>query len=60
LRWLYARRKPNQSFKIAFDQEIHPPGWDRIAAAARRRAPRGGQPSCPSRCDLLARDTPDC
>ena len=23
LRWLYARRKPNQSFKIAFDQEIH-------------------------------------
>ncbi|MEV6983267.1 lysine--tRNA ligase [Sphaerisporangium sp. NPDC051017] len=22
LRWLYARRKPNQSFKIAFDQEI--------------------------------------
>jgi lysyl-tRNA synthetase class 1 len=23
LRWLYARRKPAQSFKIAFDQEIH-------------------------------------
>ncbi|WP_165985193.1 lysine--tRNA ligase [Streptomyces sp. YIM 98790] len=23
LRWLYARRKPNQSFKVAFDQEIH-------------------------------------
>ncbi|MFH9297092.1 lysine--tRNA ligase [Streptomyces sp. NPDC017520] len=22
LRWLYARRRPNQSFKIAFDQEI--------------------------------------
>ncbi|WP_245646808.1 lysine--tRNA ligase [Microtetraspora niveoalba] len=22
LRWVYARRKPNQSFKIAFDQEI--------------------------------------
>ncbi|NUR83560.1 MAG: lysine--tRNA ligase [Nonomuraea sp.] len=22
LRWLYARRKPNQSFKVAFDQEI--------------------------------------
>ncbi|TJZ51863.1 lysine--tRNA ligase [Streptomyces piniterrae] len=22
LRWLYARRKPNQAFKIAFDQEI--------------------------------------
>jgi lysyl-tRNA synthetase class 1 len=23
LRWLYARRRPNQSFNIAFDQEIH-------------------------------------
>src|SRR5262245_43239847 len=23
LRWLYARRRPNQSFKISFDQEIH-------------------------------------
>ncbi|MFG3437939.1 lysine--tRNA ligase [Nonomuraea sp. NPDC047897] len=23
LRWLYARRKPSQSFKVAFDQEIH-------------------------------------
>ncbi|WP_299537988.1 lysine--tRNA ligase [uncultured Streptomyces sp.] len=23
LRWLYARRRPNQSFKIAFDQEIN-------------------------------------
>jgi lysyl-tRNA synthetase class 1 len=23
LRWLYARRRPNQSFKIAFDQEIY-------------------------------------
>ncbi|MEV0582854.1 lysine--tRNA ligase [Nonomuraea sp. NPDC050310] len=23
LRWLYARRKPNQSFNVAFDQEIH-------------------------------------
>jgi lysyl-tRNA synthetase, class I len=23
LRWLYARRRPNQSFKVAFDQEIH-------------------------------------
>ncbi|MBO8196315.1 lysine--tRNA ligase [Streptomyces oryzae] len=22
LRWMYARRKPNQSFKVAFDQEI--------------------------------------
>jgi lysyl-tRNA synthetase class 1 len=23
LRWLYARRRPNQSFKVAFDQELH-------------------------------------
>ncbi|GAA4055736.1 lysine--tRNA ligase [Nonomuraea soli] len=23
LRWLYARRRPNQSFNVAFDQEIH-------------------------------------
>ncbi|WP_067395153.1 lysine--tRNA ligase [Streptomyces sp. F-3] len=34
LRWLYARRKPNQSFKIAFDQEIQRlyDEWDRLTA----------------------------
>ncbi|MFI5819530.1 lysine--tRNA ligase [Streptomyces rishiriensis] len=34
LRWLYARRKPNQSFKIAFDQEIQRlyDEWDRLEA----------------------------
>lgn len=33
LRWLYARRKPNQSFKIAFDQEIQRlyDEWDSLA-----------------------------
>ncbi|WP_066943688.1 lysine--tRNA ligase [Microtetraspora fusca] len=33
LRWLYARRKPNQSFKIAFDQEIQRlyDEWDALA-----------------------------
>lgn len=33
LRWLYARRKPNQSFKIAFDQEIQRlyDEWDKLA-----------------------------
>ncbi|MFD7709181.1 lysine--tRNA ligase [Streptomyces sp. NPDC059786] len=33
LRWLYARRRPNQSFKIAFDQEIQRlyDEWDRLA-----------------------------
>ncbi len=32
LRWLYARRRPNQSFKIAFDQEIQRlyDEWDRL------------------------------
>ncbi|WP_245769736.1 lysine--tRNA ligase [Streptomyces indicus] len=34
LRWLYARRKPNQSFKIAFDQEIQRlyNEWDKLEA----------------------------
>ncbi|MFJ2744491.1 lysine--tRNA ligase [Streptomyces sp. NPDC087440] len=33
LRWLYARRKPNQSFKIAFDQEIQRlyDEWDKLS-----------------------------
>ncbi|MET7436320.1 lysine--tRNA ligase [Streptomyces sp. NPDC004082] len=34
LRWLYARRRPNQSFKIAFDQEIQRlyDEWDKLEA----------------------------
>ncbi|HKE64844.1 MAG TPA: lysine--tRNA ligase [Micromonosporaceae bacterium] len=34
LRWLYARRRPNQSFKIAFDQEIQRTydEWDALGA----------------------------
>lgn len=34
LRWLYARRRPNQSFKIAFDQEIQRlyDEWDKLCA----------------------------
>ncbi|MFI9049584.1 lysine--tRNA ligase [Streptomyces sp. NPDC053427] len=34
LRWLYARRKPNQAFKIAFDQEIQRlyDEWDKLAS----------------------------
>ncbi|MFF8960506.1 lysine--tRNA ligase [Streptomyces sp. NPDC014894] len=34
LRWLYARRRPNQSFKIAFDQEIQRlyDEWDKLVA----------------------------
>ncbi|HEY0533303.1 MAG TPA: lysine--tRNA ligase, partial [Actinoplanes sp.] len=36
LRWLYARRRPNQSFKVAFDQEIQRlyDEWDSLAAKA--------------------------
>ena len=39
LRWLYARRRPNQSFKIAFDQEIQRlyDEWDTLDAQGRRR-----------------------
>jgi len=34
LRWMYARRRPNQSFKIAFDSEIQRlyDEWDALAA----------------------------
>jgi lysyl-tRNA synthetase class 1 len=34
VRWLYARRRPNQSFKIAFDQEIQRlyDEWDKLDA----------------------------
>lgn len=34
IRWLYARRRPNQSFKIAFDQEIQRlyDEWDKLDA----------------------------
>ena len=52
LRWLYARRRPNQSFKIAFDQEIQRlyDEWDALdrkvadgaGAARRRRRVRAG------------------
>jgi lysyl-tRNA synthetase class 1 len=34
LRWLYARRRPNQSFTISFDQEVHRlyDEWDALGA----------------------------
>ncbi|MFB7459769.1 MULTISPECIES: lysine--tRNA ligase [unclassified Streptomyces] len=40
LRWLYARRRPNQSFKIAFDQEIQRlyDEWDKLAAKVADRS----------------------
>ena len=39
LRWLYARRRPNQSFKIAFDQEIQRlyDEWDALDRQGRER-----------------------
>ena len=44
LRWLYARRRPNQSFSIAFDQEIHRL-YDEWDALGRKVADGGGQPA---------------
>ncbi|WP_240135470.1 lysine--tRNA ligase [Streptomyces sp. MUM 178J] len=44
LRWLYARRKPNQSFKIAFDQEIQRlyDEWDKLEAKVAGGASQAG------------------
>ncbi|MFD7511921.1 lysine--tRNA ligase [Streptomyces sp. NPDC059853] len=44
LRWLYARRKPNQSFKIAFDGEIQRT-YDEWDALARKVADGTAQPA---------------
>ncbi|MGP3916423.1 lysine--tRNA ligase [Nonomuraea sp. 10N515B] len=44
LRWLYARRKPAQSFKIAFDQEIHRL-YDEWDALGRKVAAGQAQPA---------------
>ena len=41
LRWLYARRRPNQSFKVAFDVELTRL-YDEWDATARRVAAAGG------------------
>ena len=46
LRWLYVRRRPNQSFTVAFDNEIHRlyDEWDALASriAAGTEQPREG------------------
>jgi lysyl-tRNA synthetase class 1 len=44
LRWLYARRRPNQSFKIAFDQEIQRT-YDEWDALGRKIADGSAQPA---------------
>lgn len=43
LRWLYARRRPNQSFKVAFDQEIQRT-YDEWDALVRKIADGVAQP----------------
>ncbi|WP_369200745.1 lysine--tRNA ligase [Streptomyces sp. PU-14G] len=44
LRWMYARRKPNQSFKVAFDQEIQRT-YDEWDALGRKIADGSAQPA---------------
>jgi lysyl-tRNA synthetase, class I len=44
LRWLYARRRPNQSFKVAFDQEIQRT-YDEWDALERKLAAGSAQPA---------------
>ncbi|MEW2456330.1 lysine--tRNA ligase [Streptomyces albus] len=44
LRWLYARRKPNQSFKVAFDQEIQRT-YDEWDALTRKISDGSAQPA---------------
>ncbi|MFG1947494.1 lysine--tRNA ligase [Nonomuraea sp. NPDC048826] len=44
LRWLYARRKPSQSFKVAFDQEIQRL-YDEWDALGRKVAQDAAQPA---------------
>lgn len=53
LRWLYARRRPNQSFKIAFDQEIQRlyDEWDKLegkVAGGTSRSETGGSSVLPA------------
>ncbi|WP_233157977.1 lysine--tRNA ligase [Actinokineospora bangkokensis] len=62
LRWLYARRKPNQSFKIAFDQEIHRlyDEWDSLTARVAAGTATAGDRSAHARSARTAeRELPD-
>ncbi|RII22113.1 Lysine--tRNA ligase [Streptomyces sp. YIM 130001] len=51
IRWLYARRRPNQSFKIAFDQEIQRlyDEWDKLAVKVTEGAALPGDVAAYSR-----------
>ena len=46
VRWLYARRKPAQSFNVAFDGEVHRiyDEWDSLSPQGRRRYGAGRRP----------------
>ncbi|MET8678158.1 lysine--tRNA ligase [Streptomyces sp. NPDC004647] len=57
LRWLYARRKPNQSFKIAFDQEIQRL-YDEWDALERKVADGTAQPADAAAYGRAIRTTP--
>ncbi|MET9506801.1 lysine--tRNA ligase [Streptomyces sp. NPDC006622] len=50
LRWLYARRRPNQSFKISFDQEIQRlyDEWDKLDAKVAGDTGSGGGSALPA------------
>ncbi len=56
LRWLYARRRPNQSFKIAFDQEIQRlyDEWDALARRVDEQAASPGDAAAYSRAATTA------
>jgi lysyl-tRNA synthetase, class I len=54
LRWLYARRRPNQSFKIAFDGEIQRT-YDEWDALARKVAAGTAQPADAAAYDRAVR-----
>ncbi|MFF0227994.1 lysine--tRNA ligase [Streptomyces sp. NPDC004629] len=61
LRWLYARRRPNQSFKIAFDQEIQRlyDEWDKLAGKVAEGAALPGDVAAYTRAvGTAARDLP--
>ena len=60
LRWLYARRKPQQSFTVAFDQEIYRlyDEWDALGRkVAQARCP---PPTPPHSCVRSARRRGHC
>ena len=56
LRWLYARRRPNQSFSVAFDADVQRM-YDEWDALCRKVADDKGQPGRRRRVDPRATST---